>query len=382
MTLTNVDMDGAWTLQSLNTSLEGRQHDGGFWATADVQGNAMVPAQVWRSGVVPQASNNGTNVSLWVAPMASPSLSLQVYPGTGIISRASQAVYQAYLDAGIVNPRCADADPTNPRLDLIVARVEDAAIGDSFTRAQIQVITGTPAGAPVLPPLPAGAIPLASARVNALATTITSANITDLRKSAGLQGAIRRLLPGDLLTDVGFRDGELRDTGTGLDRWTDSGVGTGSWVNVRTYAESPAAVVGGNRYVTGATLATTSSVTEVLTATGTGSFPVVNGQAYEVEWGFAHQLSIGTDVFKVRMRDTTVSGAIQFEDDIQNEPVNQPLFKTYKFILKPTATATRTFVGTFSRLSGAGGLDSKADAGGRSYFKVTKLGPASLIPDV
>lgn len=147
-------------------------------------------------------------------------------------------------------------------------------------------------------------------------------------------------------------------------------------------AAAAATVVGGNRYVTGTTLATTSSGTEILTATGTGSFPVVNGQAYEVEWGFAHQLSIGTDVFTVRIRDTNVSGAIQFEDNIENEAINRPLFKTFKFILKPTSTTSRTFVGTMARLSGTGGLDSKPDASGKSYFKVTRLGPTTLIPDV
>ena len=144
-----------------------------------------------------------------------------------------------------------------------------------------------------------------------------------------------------------------------------------------------AVVVGGKRYVTGTALATTSSGTEILTATDTGAINYVNGQVYEVEWSFYHQLSIGTDVFKVRIRLTNTAGTIQVEDDLQNEPINQPLVKVYKFLYKPTVTGAATFVGTMSRVSGTGGLDSKASAGGLSYFKVTKLGVASTtITDV
>jgi hypothetical protein len=383
MALTNANMDGAWTLQQKNTALQGRQHDGVLFCTADVQGNAMVPAQVWRGGVLPQASNNGVDVSLWVSALATPSLTVAVYPGPAVIPRASNGVYVAWMFSGISNVTVATADPTNPRLDLVVARVEDTALADANLRAQIQVITGTPAGIPVAPTAPIGSIPLATLRVNALATTITSAQVTDVRRSAAIQGAIRRLLPGDALSDVGFRDGEFRDTGATLDRWTDTGAGTGVWTNVDTYADNPNVIVGGNRYVTGSSpLATTSSGTEILTGTNTGPVSYIAGQAYEVEWGFFHQLSIGTDVFKIRMRETNVSGAIKLEDDLQNEPVNQPLFKKYSRIYKPTSSATLTIVGTFSRSSGAGGLDSKPDANGTSYWKVTRLGPASLIPDV
>jgi hypothetical protein len=228
MALTNIDVDGAWTLQSQNTALEGRQMVGGFWAQANVQNSALQPMAVWRQGVVPSSSNAGTYYDLVVAPTATPSLSLLVYSGTFVASRASQAVYHAY-NVATRTVTVANADPTNPRLDLIVARVEDAGVGDAATRAQIQVITGTPAASPTAPALPTGAVPLATARVNALATTITTANLTDMRRSVAVNGSVRRLLPGDSLADPGFRDGELRDTGTTIDRWMDA---TSSWFTV------------------------------------------------------------------------------------------------------------------------------------------------------
>lgn len=228
MALTNADITGAWTLQLKNASLQGRLQVGGLFSQANVQNSALTPMGVWRSGVIPSSSFTGTYYDLLVIPSASPSLSVQVYPGSFIVTRPSNAVYQGYSSA-LVSVTTSNADPTNPRLDLIVARVEDAGVGDSFTRAQIQVITGVPAGAPTAPAAPAGSVPLATVRVNALATTITSAQVTDVRKSVGVLGTVRRLLPGDALTDVGFRDGELRDVGTSIDRWTDS---TSTWVPI------------------------------------------------------------------------------------------------------------------------------------------------------
>lgn len=228
MVLTNADIDGAWTLQSKNTALQGRLHDGGLWSQANVQNSALTPMIVWRAGVVPSSSFNSTYYDLVVAQTGSASLSLLVYPGTGVVSRAANAVYQAYNSA-VRTVTVANADPTNPRLDAIVLRVEDTALGDGALRGQIQVITGVPGAVPALPAIPAGSIILFSARVNALATTITNAQLTDLRKSVCLNGGVRRLLPGDSLADVGFRNGELRDTGSSIDRWTDA---TSTWVPV------------------------------------------------------------------------------------------------------------------------------------------------------
>lgn len=75
----------------------------------------------------------------------------------------------------------AAADPTNPRLDRVVARLTTT----SPATVAIRVTTGTPAGSPSLPALLDDAthtdIPLGQVLVDALAGTIAAGKITDQR---------------------------------------------------------------------------------------------------------------------------------------------------------------------------------------------------------
>lgn len=75
----------------------------------------------------------------------------------------------------------AAADPTNPRLDRVVARLTTT----SPATVSIRVLTGMPAGSPSLPALLDDAthtdIALASVRVEALAGTIAAGKVTDQR---------------------------------------------------------------------------------------------------------------------------------------------------------------------------------------------------------
>lgn len=95
-----------------------------------------------------------------------------------------QGYYFVYNDATF-NVVIAAADPTNPRIDLIIARVKDVAeggaAGDTWT---LEVVAGTPAGSPSAPALPASALKLAQVAVAAAAASITNANITDFRSMA------------------------------------------------------------------------------------------------------------------------------------------------------------------------------------------------------
>lgn len=75
------------------------------------------------------------------------------------------------------------ANSTNPRNDLVIAYIPDTFYGDANSTALIRPVIGTPSGSPADPSLAAfpDAVTLARVRVNANATTITNANITDLR---------------------------------------------------------------------------------------------------------------------------------------------------------------------------------------------------------
>lgn len=206
-----VPSDGAWTLQGVNTALEGRYAIGALLAQANVQSGANTPLTTWRSGVLPSSSYQASITDLIVTQNTTPNLNLAVYPGACVILRLGAGPYLCYnTTAKFVTVNAGDA--TNPRRDLIVARVYDSAIGDGQTGFAIEVVTGTPAPSPSDPAIPTGAIPLCRVNVGVNATAITTANLNDLRLSTSLPGAMRVLLGGDTLstTSDGYMYGELR----------------------------------------------------------------------------------------------------------------------------------------------------------------------------
>jgi hypothetical protein len=79
----------------------------------------------------------------------------------------------------------ATADTTNPRIDLVLVGI-DTTVNPYVP--QLKVITGTPAASPSVPSYPTGfiGISLAKIAVAANATSIVTANITDLRVIAGM----------------------------------------------------------------------------------------------------------------------------------------------------------------------------------------------------
>ncbi len=94
--------------------------------------------------------------------------------------QSNMGTYMIYNDAS-VQLTIATADPTNPRIDLVCATVRDAYYSGSYDDVILQVVTGTPAGSPVAPALPANSISLATVTVGAAVGSITNANITDTR---------------------------------------------------------------------------------------------------------------------------------------------------------------------------------------------------------
>lgn len=119
---------------------------------------------------------------------AGANMSVDVAAGTAWVkgdSSESQPVYRCVSD-GTVNLAIAAADGTNPRYDLVIAEVRDAAFSGVSTDWRLRVITGTPAGSPTVPATPDSALPLAQVYVPAGDTTIGTAQIVDVRKLAGL----------------------------------------------------------------------------------------------------------------------------------------------------------------------------------------------------
>ena len=95
-------------------------------------------------------------------------------------TQTNMGTYVAYNDAATV-VAITTANPTNPRIDLICATVQDAYYTGSQNNVVFQVVAGTPATSPVAPALPANSIALAEIDVAAGALSITSGDITDVR---------------------------------------------------------------------------------------------------------------------------------------------------------------------------------------------------------
>lgn len=95
-------------------------------------------------------------------------------------TQANMGTYVAYNDAATV-VAITTANPTNPRIDLICATINDAYYTGSTNNVVFQVIAGTPASSPVAPSLPANSISLATVDVAAGALSIVTGNITDTR---------------------------------------------------------------------------------------------------------------------------------------------------------------------------------------------------------
>lgn len=129
---------------------------------------------------------------LAVSQNGTPNMSVNVAQGFCFVrgsESAHQGVYQVYNDATLNVPISA-ADPTNGRKDLIVVQIRDAAYSGASNDARIVAVTGTPSGAPADPAVPANSFVLARVNVAAAASSITNANIDNLRTRAFALGGI------------------------------------------------------------------------------------------------------------------------------------------------------------------------------------------------
>ncbi|MEC3974732.1 hypothetical protein [Amycolatopsis sp. H20-H5] len=228
MAPTNAAATGAWSIQNRNNARQGRALLQGLYLGVNTNGGDPIPLAAVRSGVVPTVDSGAIIYDLRV--IVTSGLAMSVKPGTAIINRTGQGPYEGWLTGSSV-PIASDTAPaTNPRNDIVVMRIYDAAQGDTVPATgpcQIEVITGTPGAVPVDPAitgLAGGGVTLALAR--AQVSTGGVITLTDLRKGTSLLGGVRPLLPGDALADQSNLSGDLRWTGSTLDMWRGS---DGSW---------------------------------------------------------------------------------------------------------------------------------------------------------
>jgi hypothetical protein len=153
------------------------------------------PPSWLQNGSHPAENDRLTTQALWATTGIIKSTSLAVTPnspvGMSVIiasgwaaivgtTQSNMGTYVAYNDAATV-VAITTANPTNPRIDLLCATVQDAFYTGAQNNVIFQVVVGTPASSPVVPALPANSIALAEIDVAAGALSITSGDITDLR---------------------------------------------------------------------------------------------------------------------------------------------------------------------------------------------------------
>lgn len=190
------------TVQVLPWSIQGQSHSAEI-ARNVTAGMLGAPVLAFTNAVSATTAGGSHGVlgsgstDLAVSQNGTPNMSVNVAAGRAFIrsgnaSSIAAGTYAVMNDA-TVNVAIAAADPTNPRIDLVVIQVRDTNYGEAASDARITVVTGTPAASPAVPALTLypNALVLAQVAVAAAATTIVTANITDKRTFVAAVGGTR-----------------------------------------------------------------------------------------------------------------------------------------------------------------------------------------------
>lgn len=225
---------GAISLEDTNTAQILRYGFLGLLAEGAAGTNGFTQS---RPGCLPGPADADTQIPNCFAQLPSTGLSLQIRRGAAVVERSTTVGPYIVVVEATGTVTLATADSINSRIDRVDLQVLDAVLGDgggTVVRYVVTSGTGTPVAGviPVAPP-PINSIPICQVTLTANATTVTGGMIADKRRSAGLRGGVRFLLPGDSLSDAGIMSGEMRDTtalgGFTIDKWNNA---TSSWLPV------------------------------------------------------------------------------------------------------------------------------------------------------
>ena len=155
--------------------------------------NSMVTALFFDPGIVTSSTvgvRSGVigGSGLFVQPGTG--MTVTVQPGSFVVAVSSNPIDGAYVStlASQATLTVQTADPSNPRIDIIVANVVDN--GNSTSFGEVQIITGVAAASPAAPSAPSNSITLAQLSVPAGTSTITSGLLTDQRPFTGPKGSV------------------------------------------------------------------------------------------------------------------------------------------------------------------------------------------------
>lgn len=307
------------------------------------------------------------------------------------------------------------AHATLQRNDLIVAQVSDETF-DSGNGFSVVQIVGTPNASPSDPAVnitngaPTNSpdyITLARVRVTALASTITTAMIDDLRPpwlvAAGgllpILNAIDRgtLTPYDGMAIWRIDRQWIEVYSIAAGGWQVQGIGvcsstadaataittpyTGQRITITTvpyfwtgsaWQVTPGTTIGGQVRVNDTAGAVTTTETVVVTSP---TFGLDASSLYEVTFHLTGDISgSGTD-FDLRIRADTLGGA-QLRQKVMPQSGNAyPVGDTVHLLYGTTATESRAFVGTLQRVVGTATFTPRPGC----YVEVRKMGTSSIL---
>lgn len=174
-----------------------------------------------RGGVHPTLGNR-----FQVTQTGSPSMAVVVKSGLCAIpgtESVTQGTYGLGND-GDVTLSIAAAHATLPRIDIAIGRIRDSAFSGGTNSGVLEIVTGTAASSPVAPATPANSLVYAQVNVPAAATSISNANITDVRIYAAGSGGVIPALSTNAFTNLLHAGQPVYETDTGrLKVATDTG---------------------------------------------------------------------------------------------------------------------------------------------------------------
>jgi hypothetical protein len=238
---------------------------------------------------------------LVVTQNGTPNMSVNVATGRVFINGTENTYQGTYFgeNRGTTNLLIAASNATNPRRDLVVARIRDAVYSGATSNFALEVLTGTAAASPVDPTVPANCVVLARVQVNAGVTTIGNASITDLRPVAGtvasLQDQINAVVESGISGNVRwtkFQDGTMiQGLNESVTNQAIADAYSTIWTGTRTYSfpiafvGTPASTVGLARWGNGGSWGSVSACTNAsITIRLHDFFSRATGTATQISW--------------------------------------------------------------------------------------------------
>lgn len=304
---------------------------------------------------------------LKVTQNGTPNMSVNVAGGR-IMIPGSEATYQGTYAAenrGTTNLAISASDPTNPRIDLVVAKVQDAAYSGATNAWSLAIVTGTAAASPTAPSAPANSVVLARVAVAAAATTIVTANITDYRtRASGLSGST--VCTSTTRPSSPYIGQEIYETDTAK-KLIYAGATSGwnppwnvSWgiMGIATVTANQTGIVG--------------SVVDLTSASVT--FTAVAGRRYRVFLETYVGSTVAADIANIQISDSSNN---QLQSTQAYMPGSGALVKMVATLFTTLSAGSVTVKGRITRGTGTGTLSTFASSTAPTYLVVEDIGPSA-----